>query len=105
MPMDARSPSRRGCPSRPLSRSYFFSRYIDSFDMQGAEPLVAFDLLVLDLLTIFERTEAFSLDAGVVNEYILPFGVDDEAESLLHVEPLHRAYGHRSSHKCAARET
>src|SRR4051812_43972001 len=66
--------------------------------MQGTKPLVSFNLLVLDLLAILQRTEAVSLDAGVVNEYILPFGVENEAESLLHVEPLHRAYQHRSSH-------
>src|ERR1051325_10255145 len=77
------------------SRPHFFRRNIQSFDMQGAEPLIAFHLLVLDLLAIFQRTEAISLDAGVVNKYILPFGIDDEAESLLHVEPLDRANQHR----------
>src|SRR5438046_668794 len=66
--------------------------------MQGAEPLVPFHLFILHLLAIFQRTEAISLDARVVDEYVLPLGIDEEAESLLHVEPFDRANQHRSSH-------
>src|SRR4051812_31476845 len=72
--------------------------------MEGREALVAFDLLVIDFFAILEGAKAVSFDAGVVDEDVLAFGVDDEAETLLDVEPLHRANQHRSSHKVATHE-
>jgi len=66
----------------------------DLFDVLRQQTFFALDLFVLHLLAVFERTEAISVDAGVVDENILAVGIHDEPEALLRIEPLDGACRH-----------
>jgi len=57
-------------------------------DAGGTPPLVAADSVVDDLCSIAERTEAVTLDDGVMGEDILPFRPDEEPIALSWIEPL-----------------
>src|SRR5262245_3229043 len=76
------------------SMKELFLTYHNAFDVFGEQSLFALDLFVLDLLTVLEGAEAFTVDAGVVDEHVFPLGIDDESESLLRVEPLDGSRAH-----------
>jgi hypothetical protein len=52
------------------------------------------DHVKLDLLAFLKRTEAFALDGGVMNEYVVPVRAAEEAETLRVIKPLHSTCFH-----------
>jgi hypothetical protein len=58
------------------------------------QTFIAFDNIELNHFAFVERFETLPEDGGVVHENVLPGFLNDEAESLLVVEPLDLAAGH-----------
>jgi hypothetical protein len=69
------------------------------FHVPGEQTLVSCDLLKLHLFAILERAETVPFDAAEVNEDILALRVENEAESLFGIEPLHGAGRHVLLHE------
>jgi hypothetical protein len=67
------------------------SRWIQADDVLRSRTFLTLDDIELDLLALVQRLEARSLDRAVVDEYVLATFPSDEAETLLGIEPLHRA--------------
>src|SRR6202012_630877 len=57
-------------------------------DGAGEEALGGLFLLVFDVFAVFERAEPAAFDAAEMDEDILALGAEDEAETLLRIEPL-----------------
>ena len=57
-----------------------------------------FDNLELDILTLIERLEAFVLDCGEMDEYIIAAFARDEAVAFLRTEPFYFANHNDSSY-------
>jgi len=62
--------------------------------MQGTEALVSLNLLIVDFLSVFQRSKTFAFDAGKMDEDVLAFGVENKSESLFRIEPFDSALRH-----------
>src|SRR6266571_393358 len=63
-------------------------------DVLGLQALRSLDDVELHAVALHQRPEALHLNGGVVDEYVLPALLRDEAEAFAVVEPLHRALRH-----------
>src|SRR3954453_18442162 len=86
------SPERALRPARPAGAQ---SDRLERRDVDGLGALVPGLSVVRDLRTLGQRLETAGVDAGVVDEKVLPAVIgSDEAEALVVVEPLYGSGRH-----------
>ena len=56
--------------------------------VNGLRSLLTLNYIVLNSLALVERLEAFHVQSGVMNEYIVSFRIGNESIALLVVKPL-----------------